>query len=61
MLVNSILNLPNEQVKFFGEFNVINPVHQKKFFELYKVTHGLEDSSYSLPKWQGIKLTFLAP
>ena len=28
-LVNSVLNLPNGQVKFFGEFTVINPAHQK--------------------------------
>ena len=31
-LVNSVLNLPNGQVKFFGEFTVINPAHQKMFF-----------------------------
>ena len=29
-LANSVLNLPNRQVKFFGEFLVINPAHQKK-------------------------------
>ena len=49
-LMNSVLNLP-----------VINPAHQKKFFRLYKVTLGLEDSSYSLPEWQTVKLTFFAP
>ena len=31
-LVNSVLNLPDGQVKFFGEFTVINPAHQKKFW-----------------------------
>ena len=49
-LMNSVLNLPDGQVKFFEEFTVINPAHQKKFFGLYKVTLGLVDSSYSLPK-----------
>ena len=49
-LMNSVLNLP-----------VINPAHQKKFFRLYKVTLGLVDSSYSLPEWQTVKLTFFAP
>ena len=27
-LMNSVLNLPDGQVKFFGEFTVINPAHQ---------------------------------
>ena len=26
-VVNCVLNLPNRQVKFFGEFTVINPGH----------------------------------
>ena len=30
-LVNSVLNLPKGQEKFFGEFTVINPAHQKNF------------------------------
>ena len=34
-LMNSVLNLPDGQVKFLGEFTVINPAHQKKFFGLY--------------------------
>ena len=50
-LVKSVLNLPDRQVKFFGEFTVINPAHPKKFFRLYKVTLGLVHSSYSLPEW----------
>ena len=60
-LMNSVLNLPDGQVKFLGEFTVINPAHQKKFFGLYKVTLGLVDSSYSLPEWQTVKLTSFAP
>ena len=35
-LVNSVLNLPDGQVKFFGEFTVINPAHQKKFLYCLK-------------------------
>ena len=38
-LVNSLLNLPDTEVKFFGEFihlyyrrTVINPFHKKKHF-----------------------------
>ena len=61
VLVNSVLNLPDGQVKFFGEFIVINPVQQKKIFELYKVILGLELYGYSLPKWHDVKLTFFAP
>ena len=60
-LMSSVFNLANGQVKFFGEFTVINPANQKKFFGLYKVTLGLVDSSYSLPEWQAVKLTFYAP
>ena len=59
--MNSVLNLPDGQVKFFGEFTAINPAHRKKFFGLYKVTLGLVDSSYILPEWQAVKLTFFAP
>ena len=60
-LVNFVLNLPDGQVKVFGEFSVTNPAHQKKIFGQYKVTLGLVDSSYSLPEWQAVKLTFFAP
>ena len=35
-LVNSVLNLPDGQVKFFGEFTVINPAHRKKFLGCLK-------------------------
>ena len=30
-LVNSVLNLPEGQVKIFWEFTVINPAHQRHF------------------------------
>ena len=32
-LVYSVLNLPAGQVNFWGEFTVINPAHQKKYFQ----------------------------
>ena len=57
-LVNSVLNLPDRQGKFFwGESTVISPGHQKNV--LYKVTLSLVHSSCSLPEWQAVKLTFL--
>ena len=31
-VVNCVLTLPDRQVKFFGEFTVINPGHQKNIF-----------------------------
>ena len=64
-LVNSVLNLPDGQVKFFDEFKlhkncVINPAYQK-FLRLVEMNFGLVHASYSLPEWQPVKLTFFAP
>ena len=71
-LVNSVLNLPDGQVSFFfggggvgGENSnyrktVINPAHQI-FLGLVKMTFGLVHTSYCLPEWQAVKLTFFAP
>ena len=39
---------------------VINPVHQN-FFGLVEMTYRLVHVSYSLPKWQAVKLPFFAP
>ena len=39
---------------------VINPVHQT-FFGLFEMTYRLVHASYSLPKWQAVKLPFFAP
>ena len=39
---------------------VINPVHQN-FFGLVEMTYRLVHASYSLPKWQAVKLPFFAP
>ena len=55
-IVNSVLNFPDRQVKFFGEFSVIYPAHQKKIVGRYNVTLGLVNSSYSLPERQAVNL-----
>ena len=47
-LANSVLNLPDRQVKFYGEF------------ELIEMTFGLVHGSYILPFRQAVKLTFFA-
>ena len=59
-LVIIVLNLPDGQVLLVGEI-VINPANQKGFLGLVEMTRGLVDASYSLPKWQAVKLTFFAP
>ena len=71
-VVNSVLNLPNEQVNFLlqggwgerGGFTLqknSNQCSTKVFSDLVEVTFGLVHASYSLPKWQAVKLTFFAP
>ena len=61
-LANSILNLPDGQVKFFEEFNYIRTILLiKTFLGLVEMNFGLVDASYSLPEWQPLKLTFFAP
>ena len=65
-LVNSILNLPDGQVKYFEEFNLqknceINFLLIKKFWGLVVMTFGLVNASFSLPEWQAVKMTFFAP
>ena len=66
-LVNSVLNLPNGQVKFkyFEEFNLqkkceVNSAHQK-IWGLVEMTFGHVNASFSLPDWQAVKMTFFAP
>ena len=71
-LVNSVLNLPNGQVKYFEEFNLLNCeinnflmntiiVFIKKFEGLTEMTFGLVNASFTLPEWQAVKITFFAP
>ena len=64
-LVNSIINLPDGQVNFFEEFKLqmnceINLLIQM-FLGLAEMIFGLVNVSFSLPKWQAIKMTFFAP
>ena len=57
-LVNSVINLPDGQVNFFEEFKL-----QKncEISLLIKTFFGLANVSFSLPEWQAVKMTFLAP
>ena len=64
-LVNSVLNLPDGQIKYFEEFNLqknceTNSVHQK-ILGLVEMIFGLVNASFSLAKWQAVKMTFFAP
>ena len=64
-LVNSVINLPNRQVKFFEEFKLqknceINLLI-KTFFGLVEMIFGLVNVSFSLPDWQAVKMTFFPP
>ena len=64
-LVNTVLNWPAGQVKFFGEFklqkNCIQSCSSNTFFRAVKETLGLVHARYSLPKWQAVKLTCFTP
>ena len=58
-LVNSVMNLPDGQVKFFEEFKLqknceINLLI-KTFLGLGEMMFGLVDVSFSLPEWQSVK------
>ena len=57
-IVNSVLKLPDGQVKYFEEELLI-----KKFLGgvLVEMTFGLVNASFSLPEWQAVKMTFFAP
>ena len=64
-LVNSVINLPDGQVKFFEEFKLqknceINLLI-KTFFGLVEMIFGLVNVGFSLPEWQAVKMTFFAP
>ena len=64
-LVNSVFNLPDGQVMFFEEFKLqknceINLLI-KTFLGLVEMMLGLVIVSFSLPKWQAVKMTFFAP
>ena len=64
-LWNSVINLPDGQVKFFEEFELqknceINLLITT-FLWLVEMMFGLVNVSFSLPEWQAVKLTFFAP
>ena len=64
-LVNSVINLPDRQVKLFEEFKLqknceINLLI-KTFLGLVEMMFGLVNVSFSLPEWQAVKMTFFAP
>ena len=64
-LVNSVINLPNGQLKFFEEYELqkkceINLLI-KTFLGLDEMMFGLVNVSFSLPEWQAVKMTFFAP
>ena len=52
-LVNYVLNVPERQAKFWGEFNIQKNCSQsctsKKFLGLVEMTFGQVHASYSLP------------
>ena len=63
-LVNSVINLPDEQVNFFEEFKLqknceINLLI-KTFLGLVEMMFGPLNVSFSLPEWQAVKMTFFA-
>ena len=64
-LVIFVRNLPDRQVLFFGEIQITEGLSSilliKKGLGLVEMTWGLVHSSYSLPKWQAVKLTCFAP
>ena len=64
-LVIFVLNLPDEQVLFFGKFKLQKDCNQscssKRVLGVAEMTCGLVHASYSLPEWQAVKLTFFAP
>ena len=64
-LVNSVINLPNGQMKFFEEFKLqknceINLLI-RTFLGLVEMMFGLVNVSFSLPEWKAVKMTFFAP
>ena len=64
-LVISVLDLPDGQVnKLGGNSNyrrTVTNAHQNFVFRLVEMAFGLVHASYSLSKWQAVKLTFFAP
>ena len=58
-LLNSVLNFPDGQVKYFDEFNLqknfeVNSAHQNILGAQVEMTFGLINASFSLPEWQAV-------
>ena len=64
-LVNSVINLPYGQVKFFEEsklrMNCEINLFIKTFLGLVEMMFRLLNVSFNLPEWQVVKVTFFAP
>ena len=64
-LVNSVINLPDGQVKFFEESKLQRNCEIilliKTFLGLVEMMFGLVNVSFSLPEWQAVRVTFFAP
>ena len=65
-LVNiSVINLPDGQVKCFEEFKLRKNYEIilliQTFLGLVEMMFGLVNVSFSLPKWQAVKMNFFAP
>ena len=64
-LVNSVINLPDVQVKFFEEFKLQKNCEIrlliKTFLGLVEMMFGLVNVSFSLPKSQAVIMIFFAP
>ena len=63
-LVNSVINLPEVQVKLFEEFKLqknceINLLINT-FLGLVEMMLGLVNVSFNLPEWHAINMTFFA-
>ena len=63
--MNSVINLPDGRVNFDEEFKLqknceINLLI-KAFLGLVEMIFGLVYVSFSLPKWQAVKMFFFAP
>ena len=64
-LVNSVLNLSDGEVNFFGKFKLQKDGNQscqsKRVWGIVEMTCGLIHASYILHEWQAVKLNFFSP
>ena len=61
-LVCSVFKLPDGQLKFFGEIKSQRTESNLLIMlQVVEMTFGLLHASFSLPKWQAVKLPFFSP